>query len=173
MTDTERHLLRHMLATLAYRGGKVLRDAPAGFADVRPEGVFNTPLALVAHIADLVEWTRRWCDGDEDAYRITVPATWDDEVSRFFLALATLDARLASDATVGAPLERVFQAPIADALTHVGQLALLRRMAGAPVLGESYRVAPIAPGRVGRDQGPPGREFARDKGAIWRAPERN
>lgn len=173
MTDTERHLLRHMLATLAYRGGKVLRDAPAGFADVRPEGVFNTPLALVAHIADLVEWTRRWCDGDEDAYRITAPSSWEDEVSRFFLALSTLDARLASDAPIGAPLERVFQAPVADALTHIGQLALLRRMAGAPVLGEAYRQADIVPGRLGPEQAPPGREFALNKGAVWRAPERS
>lgn len=170
MDDTERLLLRHMLATIAYRGGKALRDAPAGFGAFRPEGVFNTPLSLVAHIADLLEWTRRWCDGDEESYRIGVPATWDDEVARVYLALSALDARLASDEPIAVPLTRIFQAPIADALTHVGQIALLRRMAGAPVLGEAYRMAAIEPGRVGPEQAPPGREFGLNKGAVWRAP---
>jgi hypothetical protein len=171
MTDADRQLLRHMLATLAYRGGKVLRDAPPGFGDFTPEGSFNTPLALVAHIADLIEWTRRWCDGDEETYRVTPPATWEDEVSRFYLALSALDLRVRSEAPIAAPLERLFQAPIADALTHVGQLALLRRMAGSPVLGEAYRKADIVAGRLGPEQAPPGREFALNKGAVWRAPD--
>lgn len=171
MTDTERHLARHMLATIAYRGGKALRDAPADFGEFRPDGAFNTPLTLVAHIADLLEWTRRWCDGGEDTYRVNPPATWDDEVARFYLALSAIDARLASDDPIEVPLERVFQAPIADALTHIGQIALLRRMAGAPVLGEAYRQAEIVAGRLGPTQAPPGREFALNKGAVWRPPE--
>lgn len=171
LTPGERALLRHMLATLAYRGGKVLRGAPDGFGAFKPAGVFNTPLALVAHIADLIEWSRRFCDGDEESYRVSTPAGWDAEVDRFFAALAALDARVVDPAPTNVSLDRLFQAPIADALTHIGQLALLRRMAGDPVPGEAYRAAPIAAGRVGPDQGPPGREFARDKGAVWRAPE--
>jgi hypothetical protein len=168
MSDAERHFLRHMIATLAYRAGKAVRGAPDGFGEYRPDGAFNTPLAVLAHVADLIEWACRWCDGDEETFRITEPTTWDGDVARFFDALATLDARLASGPPIAAPLERLFQAPIADALTHVGQIALLRRMAGAPVLGEAYRHAPIEVGRVGPDQGPPGREFALDKGAVWR-----
>jgi hypothetical protein len=168
MTDADRDLLRHMIATLAYRAGKALRGAPDGFAAFRPDGAFNTPLAVLAHIADLIEWTHRWCDGDEDAYRITEPTSWDGEMARFFDALAALDTRVVSG-PIAAPLERLFQAPIADAFTHVGQIALLRRLAGSPVLGEAYRHAPIEAGRVGPDQGPPGREFALDRGAIWRA----
>lgn len=171
LTPDQRALLRHMIATLAYRGGKVLRGAPEGFAPFTPAGVFNTPLALVAHIADLLEWSRRFCDGDEDTYRVATPAGWDAEVARFFAALAALDARVLDPAPMRVSLDRLFQAPIADALTHIGQLALLRRMAGDPVAGESYRAAPIEAGRVGPDQGPPGREFARDKGAVWRAPD--
>lgn len=171
LTSGERAILRHMIATLAYRGGKVLRGAPAGFGEFKPAGVFNTPLALLAHIADLVEWTRRFAEGNEESYRVTPPGGWDDEVARFFAALAALDARVVDPAPLPVSFERLFQAPIADALTHIGQLALLRRMAGDPVPGEAYRAAPIEAGRVGPDQGPPGREFARDKGAVWRAPD--
>lgn len=164
-------MLRHMLATLAYRGGKVLRSAPEGFGDFKPAGVFNTPLALVAHIGDLLEWARRFCEGDEESYRVTTPGAWDAEIARFYAALAALDARVADPAPLAVSFGRLFQAPIADALTHIGQLSLLRRLAGAPVLGEAYRSAPIEAGRVGPDQGPPGREFALNRGAVWRAPD--
>jgi hypothetical protein len=153
MSDRDRAVLRHMIATLAYRAGKVLRGAPAGFGDFAAPGALNTPRVLLAHVVDLVEWARRFCTGDEDAYVISEPTTWD---------------RAVQTAPLPASLERVFQAPIADALTHIGQLALLRRMAGAPVLGESYRRAEIVVGRVGPDQAPPGREFALDRGALWR-----
>jgi hypothetical protein len=171
MTDADRVILRHMIATLAYRGGKAMRGAPDGFGTFKPEGVFNTPLTLVAHIADLVEWAARFVVGDEETYRVSTPATWDSEVTRCFDALATLDRLVASDAALPGPLDRLFQAPIADALTHIGQIALLRRMAGSPVLGEAYRMAEIVAGRVGQDQAPPGREFALNKGAVWRAPD--
>lgn len=171
LTPEERALLRHMIATLAYRGGKVVRDAPADFAGFKPAGAFNTPLALLAHVADLLEWTRRFCDGDEESYRVTPPGEWPHETSRFYAALAALDARAADPAPMAVEFGRLFQAPIADALTHIGQLALLRRMAGAPVLGEAYRAAPIEAGRVGPDQGRPGREFALNRGAVWRGPD--
>ena len=173
MTDSERRMLRHMVATIAYRGGKALRDVPPGFGDFRPAGVLNTPRVLLAHIGDLIEWAGRFCAGQEDQFTIAEPGTWDEEVTRFFAVLDRLDR--AAQAETSATLERLFQAPIADALTHIGQLALLRRMAGAPVLGESYRLAEIVVGRIGPEQAPPGREFALDKGALWRpkpAPER-
>lgn len=171
--DRERALLRHMVATIAYRGGKVLRDAPPGFGDFKPAGVRNTPRVLLAHVGDLLEWAGRFCAGEEDAYRITEPATWEGEVARFYAALDALD-RIAQDhAPTGRQFDRLFQAPIADTFTHIGQLALLRRMAGAPVLGESYRMAEIVAGRVGPAQAPPGREFRPDRGAIWRDPSGN
>lgn len=161
-----------MVATIAYRGSKVLRGAPPGFGDFRPPGARNTPRALLAHIGDLLEWAGRFCAGDEDGYVTSPPVTWEGEVARFHAALEALD-HAAQASTSIASLERVFQAPVADALTHIGQLALLRRMAGAPVLGEAYRMAEIAAGRVGPDQPAPGREFAMDRGAIWRDPSGN
>jgi hypothetical protein len=165
--ERDRALLRHMLATIAYRGGKAIRGAPPEFATFRGEGCLNTPVLLLAHIGDLIEWTHRWCGGEEQSYKISGPLDWDGEVKRFFGSLESFDRYLASGGSLQSPLEAMFQAPIDDALTHIGQLALLRRMAGAPVPGEPYRLAEIVVGRVGPEQAKPGREFERDKGAIW------
>lgn len=161
-------LLRHMLATIAYRGGKTLRDAPADFATFQAPGAANTPIVLLAHMGDLIEWAQRYCQGEENSYRVAEPLAWPDEVARFYTALQGFDGYLASLDALPVPFDRLFQAPIADVLTHVGQMALLRRMAGSPVVGEAYRVAEIVPGRVGPDQASPGRAFAPGQGAIWR-----
>jgi hypothetical protein len=165
--ERDRALLRHMLATIAYRGGKAIRGAPEGFGSFRAEGSLNTPVLLLAHIGDLIEWAHRWCRGEEQSYKISEPLDWNGEVQRFHGSLESFDQYLASEGSLQAGLEAMFQAPIADALTHIGQLALLRRMAGDPVAGEAYRLAEIVAGRVGPDQAKPGREFERDKGALW------
>jgi GAF domain-containing protein len=156
--DAKQELLRHTLATIAYRGGKAVRGAPASFASFKANETARTPAQIVAHMGDLFEWalsilqgTQRWKD--------STPLPWDAEVARFFETLAQLDAHLASDDALGCPAEQIFQGPIADALTHVGQLAMLRRMAGAPVRAENYFKAAITIGRVGAEQALPRREF--------------
>jgi hypothetical protein len=127
--ERERALLRHMLATIAYRGGKTIRGAPEGFESFRAEGSLNTPVILLAHIGDLIEWAHRWCRGEEQSYKISEPLNWNSEVKRFYGALEAFDQYLASGGSFQACLEAMFQAPIADALSHIGQLALLRRVA--------------------------------------------
>jgi hypothetical protein len=129
----------------------------------------NTPVLLLAHIGDLIDWAHNWCRGNEASYRVSEPLEWNAEVKRFHAALADFDQYLASGADLPEGLlEPLFQAPIADALTHIGQISLLRRLAGDPVNGEAYRQAEIVAGRVGPEQAKPGREFERDKGAIFR-----
>ena len=145
--ERDRALLRHMLATIAYRGAKTIRGAPEGFPSFRAEGSLNTPVLLLAHIGDLIEWTHRWCRGEEQSYKISEPLDWNGEVKRFFASLESFDQYLASGGSLQTGLEAMFQAPIADVLTHIGQLGLLRRMAGDPVPGEAYRLAEIAVGR--------------------------
>lgn len=153
-------LLRHTLATLAYRAGKVLRDASDSFAGFRSGDSTRTPAEILAHMGDLLDWAW-WMTRGEHRWRPADPQPWADEVERFFSALERLDAALAQPADVGAgfPAEKIFQGPIADSLTHVGQLAMLRRMAGAPVRGENYFKAEIEAGRVGQDQAAPRYEF--------------
>ena len=155
---TDRELLRHTLAALAYRGAKPLRDAPASFPDFSSGPGGNTPLTILAHIGDLLDWALSHAKG-EGRWTSAAPGSWDDEAARFHRSLLALDEYLASDAPLGAEITRLFQGPIADALTHVGQLAMMRRMAGAPVRGENYFVADIAVGRVGPEQAAPRREF--------------
>ena len=150
--------LRHILATLAYRGGKTLRGAPASFAAFVVSPATRTPAQILAHIGDLLDWALLLADG-KHAWHDSAPLPWEQEVARFFRGLQALDTRLASGAALGFPAEKLFQGPIADAFTHVGQIAMLRRLAGAPIKGENYFRADIAAGRVGPDQAAPGREF--------------
>jgi hypothetical protein len=153
-----RELLRHALATLAYRGGKAVRGAPDSFGAFHLAATSRTPVQILAHVGDLLDWALSLARGQE-SWRDSPPLAWPDEVSRFFDGLARLDAQLAAQDPAGASIEQLLQGPIADALTHVGQLTLLRRLAGAPVRGENYLRADIAAGRVGLDQTPPRREF--------------
>jgi len=157
-SDSKCELIRHALATLAYRAGKAVRDAPAGFADFHAGEGVRTPGQILAHMGDLFDWALSIAKGKQ-AWRDSKPLPWGKEVERLFVALKSFDDFLASNAPVEAPLEKLFQGPIADALTHVGQLAILRRLARAPVKGESYYVAEIVPGRVGAEQASPKREF--------------
>jgi hypothetical protein len=156
--DPKRELLRHTLATIAYRGGKAVRNAPEGFVDFHGGEGLRTPGQILAHIGDLFDWALSIAMGQQK-WQNSSPRAWEQEVARFFTALKKFDDFLGSSEPVQAPLEKLFQGPIADALTHVGQIAILRRMAGAPVKGESYFVADIQMGRVGADQSPPKREF--------------
>ena len=151
-------MLRHTLATLAYRGGKALRGAPPEFARYRVAPGTRTPLEILAHIGDLLGWTLLMADGKHQWHN-SAPLPWDEEIARFFAALEALDRRLASGEALGVPADNLFQGPIADALTHVGQIAMLRRMAGCAMSGENYFVAAIETGRAGADQAAPVKEF--------------
>src|SRR6266446_10602880 len=156
--DTKREMLRHTVATLAYRGAKALRGAPDSFASCQASETTRTPAQILAHIGDLLDWGLSIAKGAE-AWNNSEPLAWNQEVARFHRALESFDNYLASDADLKATCERLFQGPIADALTHVGQLTMLRRIAGAPIKGENYSRAKIAAGRVGADQETPKREF--------------
>jgi hypothetical protein len=158
MTDERVSLLRHTVATLAYRGGKAVRGAPPSFAAFRASPASRTPGQILAHVGDLLDWALHLSRG-ERVWKDSEPLPWDEEVGRFFAALRAFDDRLASAEPLVAPPEKLFQGPIADALSHVGQIALLRRLAGAPIRGENYFVAEIATGQVGADQATPRREF--------------
>lgn len=148
---SDRALLRHTLATLAYRAEKPLRDAPAEFFTFRASEKTRTPADILGHMCDLFDWALSMANGATKWRELRSPS-WEEERARFFAALAAFDARLADDTPLGCPIEQLFQGPIADALTHTGQLSLLRRMAGAPVRGENYAKAEIISGRVGTQQ---------------------
>lgn len=154
----DRTLLRHVVATVAYRGGKAVRGAPPEFATFLPGDTARTPVHLLAHMGDLYDWALTIVRGAE-SWHDSTPLAWDDEVRRFFAALQRFDDYLASDQPLASTPERLLQGPLADSLTHIGQLTLLRRLSGARILSENYSKADIVPGRVGVKQTAPRREF--------------
>jgi len=154
----EIRLLRHALAALAYRGGKALRGAPVGFGDFRVAAGTRTPLEILAHVGDLFDWAIHLAEG-EHLWQDSTPISWEREVERFFAGLGAFDVRLCASRPLGSTPERLFQGPVADAFSHVGQIAMLRRLAGSPVRGENYFRAEIALGRLGAEQATPQREF--------------
>jgi len=151
-------MLRHTVATLAYRAAKAVRGAPPEFAAFRAAEGVRSPVQILAHMGDLFDWALSIASGKE-AWKNTSPLAWDAEIKRFFTALGKFDRYLASGKKLHAPVDRLFQGPVADALTHTGQLTILRRAAGAPIRGENYSKAEIAAGRVGTNQKAPKREF--------------
>jgi len=150
----KRELLRHAVATLAYRGAKAIRNAPPELAG---DGT-RSPLQILAHLGDLLEWGVSLAEGNQK-WNVATPASWDAEASRFFSALTRLDEYLATDRPLGCKPEKLLQGPVADALTHVGQVMMLRRLANAPVRSENYAIAEIVLGRVTAEQAAPRFEF--------------
>jgi hypothetical protein len=151
LTDPTRAFLRFTLATIAYRAAKVERDAPPGFASFQLGKGARTPGQLLAHMADLFDWALRMAQGRSDWVQ-SKPQSWRKDVDRFHAALLALDRYVASDAPLSVTPEQLFQGPVSDALTHIGQIAILRRQADSPVRSEIYARADIAPGRVGAEQ---------------------
>jgi hypothetical protein len=159
-TDTKPHrgMIRHAVATVVYRGAKTLRDVPADFGVFRVKPESRTPVEIVAHMGDLFDWALSMAKGEE-MWHDSLPQPWGQQVARFYASAQAFDSYLAGPSPVACPLEKLFQGPIADAISHVGQLAMLRHLFGAPIRGENYFRADISIGQVGPDQPPPRKEF--------------
>jgi len=146
-SDQKREMLRHTVATLAYRGAKAVRGASDSFASFKASDTTRTPGEILAHIGDLLDWALSIARGHE-TWNNAEPLPWDKEIERFHAALKSFDDYLASDSELDASCERLFQGPVADALTHVGQLHAMRRMAGAPGPPTNYIRADVKIGRI-------------------------
>ena len=157
MTDmeTKRKLLNHFLAALAYRTQKALRDAPDDFGSFRVLDGVRTPAELVRHMTSVLGYARTHFAGGR--YWPEPLESLTEEVARFHEMLGMLAQHLRSEEPLleGMSEERLLQGPFSDAMTHAGQLALLRRLAGAPVPPENFIVAEIEPDRLGPDQAKP------------------
>jgi hypothetical protein len=150
--DEKREFLRHTLATLAYRVARAVEGAPDEFAGF--DGAGKTPVQILAHMGDLFDWALSISHGDEK-WHSSVPRPWAEEKKRFFASLGAVDALLAGEEAIHAPVERLFQGPVADALTHTGQIAMMRRLAGLRKPDEDFFLAKIAVGQVSEEQPEP------------------
>ena len=170
--DERRSMLRHFLAALAYRTQKALRDAPADFGSFRAAEQVRTPSELVRHMTSVLGYARTFFVGGR--YRPEPLPSLDAEITRFHEMLQDLAGHIEAGTPLSPPVteERLLQGPLADAMTHAGQLALLRRLAGAPVAPENFVFAEIDPDRLGRDQAEPARPDERwpEAPAGWQPP---
>jgi hypothetical protein len=148
--DLKRQVVRHFLAALAYRTEKALRDAPETFPDFRAMGNVRTPHEILWHMTGVLGYARTFFVGG--VWR-PERISFSDEVHRFHELLQDLDRQLdAETALNGISLEQMLQGPLSDAMTHAGQLAMLRRFAGSPVPSENFIFADIRTGNLGREQ---------------------
>jgi hypothetical protein len=169
--DDQRALLRHFLAALAYRTQKALRGAPPEFATFRPGEGVRTPTELVRHMTSVLGYARTYFRGGR--YRPEPLPSLDEEVARFHAMLRDLTEHLAAgDSLGGTTPARLLQGPFSDAMTHAGQLAMLRRLAGAPVPPENFIVAAIDAENVSADQPAPASPDAEwpEAPKEWRPP---
>lgn len=152
-------LIRHYLATLAYRFQKAVRGAPLEFADFDAGSGVRTPRELIRHMTHVLRYLQSEFEAGESTK--PDPLAWQGEITRFHNILEKLDANLADSKTdlQKAVFQKWLQGPLSDVMTHIGQIAMLRRLAGFPVEGESFRAADIQTGRVGPDQPNPRKIF--------------
>jgi len=154
--DEKREFLRHIVASLAYRASRALEGTPNDFGEF--SGCGRTPGQILAHMGDLFDWALSLAEGKQ-RWHNSEPLPWAEEKLRFFAALTAFDGALAGREPVNADLERLFQGPVADAITHVGQIAMMRRLAGYAVPGENFHVANIRAGQTGVEQPEPVKVF--------------
>ena len=157
-SEDNREMFRHIAASLAYRATKTLRDVPDTFATFHVDIKSRAPVEILSHMGDLFDWAHSMLKGAE-VWHDSHPQDWNHEIARFCDSLQKFDTYLASNSPIACPLDKLFQGPIADAFTHVGQLAMLRRLSGAPIKGENYFKADILIGKVGLGQSKPRKEF--------------
>ncbi len=152
--NEKRAMLRHFLATLAYRTQKALRGAPASFGAFRAGEQVRTPAEVVRHMSSVLGYARTFFVGGR--YRPEPLRDLSAEVTRFHAMLEDLARHLASGTELhGTTEERILQGPFADAMTHAGQLAMLRRLAGSPVPPENFLEAAVDPANLGPAQPEP------------------
>jgi len=158
--NDRRTLLRHFLAALAYRTQKALRGAPADFGSFQAGQDVRTPAELVRHMTSVLGYARTLFVGGR--YWPDALPSLEEEVERFHLMVQDLARHLERGTPLleGMTEARLLQGPFSDAMTHAGQLSMLRRLAGSPVAPEDFVFAEITPERLGQDQAEPARPDA-------------
>ncbi len=152
--DDKRFMLRHMLGALAYRTQKAIRDAPSDFANFRPAPGVRTPHQLIFHMTNVLGYARTFFIGGK--WGPEIHESFEEEVTRFHEMLGSLKEHLEE----GTPFqdmtpERMLQGQLSDAMTHAGQLAMLRRFFGLPVPPENFIMAKVDGENIGPNQAPP------------------
>lgn len=153
LPERDRHLLQHFLAAIAYRTQKALRDAPAHYPDFHPGQEVRTPVQILRHMTSLMGYVRTFFVGGTYPFEPEPLPTFAEEIERFHDMLEDVGRFIMTDtAPTGITTEQLLQGPFSDVMTHVGQLAILRRLAESPVQSENFIYADITGKRLGKEQ---------------------
>ena len=151
--DEKRHMLRHFLAAIAYRTQKALKDHPRDFGEFRAARGIRTPHQIVNHMTNVLGYARTFFVGGR--FRAHKLPTFREEITRLHEMLADLSTQIADGQLEGITPEQMLQGPLSDVMSHTGQLAMLRRLAGSPVPPENFVMADISAENVGPNQADP------------------
>jgi hypothetical protein len=149
MDQKELELIRHFLSTISYRAEKALEKAPENFPSLELRDGVRTPKEIMHHINELIiRSKKRIKNEDLDGFTLE-DLEWEDEVNRLFFSVKELDDTIVEEQDNLDPelAKRLLQGPLADVMTHIGQLAMLRRLAGSPIIAENFMRADISPGK--------------------------
>ena len=155
MMDRDRELLRHFLAAIAYRTQKAVREAPEHYPTFSAGHRVRTPVELIRHMTSLMGYVRTFFVGGSYPQKPEPLPSFSDEIARFHQMLGAVGDLLAGETRCSITTEQLLQGPFADTMTHVGQLAMLRRLADAPVAPENFIYADIRAERLDAAQPPP------------------
>lgn len=159
--EIERALLRHFLAAIAYRTQKALRDAPAHYSHYSAGHDTRTPVEILRHMTSVLGYSRTMFLGGSYPFKPEPLPTFADEIQRFHNMVSSVGELLSGDTPfLDGSHRQLLQGPLSDVMTHVGQLALLRRLSDAPVAPENFIYAEIDANRLGPDQPMPARPDA-------------
>jgi hypothetical protein len=146
-------LMRHFLASIAYHATKALKDAPNNYPDLEMGNGIRTPKMILRHISGVLTYAHSFYEHYDSTWLDV--RTWEEEVERFYYVLSKLDKSIQEKNPIGVSVEQMLQGPLSDSMEHVGQLLMLRRVAGSPVPSENFIYADIRVGVVGPDQPKP------------------
>jgi len=151
--SAKEEILRHYLASIAYHATKAIKGAPENYPELNIGKDIRTPRRILHHVTGVLSYAHSFFEHYDTTYFEHKP--WDEEVRYFYETLSKLDESLQEKEPREVSEEQLLQGPLSDAMTHIGQLLMLRRMAGSPVPSENFIYADIRAGVVGQDQPEP------------------
>jgi hypothetical protein len=153
MLPEKREMLRHYIASIAYHATKAIRDAPATYPEFNAGKGARTPKQILHHMTGVLTYAHSFFEEYETTF--FEHQQWDAEINRFYEILSKLDESFKEKGSTEVSEEQLLQGPLSDVMAHIGQLLMLRRIAGCPVPSENFIFADITKGAVGPDQPEP------------------
>lgn len=146
-------MLRHFLASIAYRATKAIKNAPDNYPTFNLGKGVKTPLRILHHITGVLTYAHSFFEHYETTHFEV--KSWSAEINELYKILSKLDVSIQEKNPNKVTEEQLLQGPFSDAMTHVGQLSMLRRMVDSPIPSENFIFADIRKGEVGPDQPDP------------------